>query len=396
VTTLAWSPQQDAALSAVSRWLRERSAPFFYLAGYAGTGKTTLAKHFAQDAGDVLFASFTGKAAAVMRNKGCTGATTIHRLIYTARTKGSARLKELRERLEQGGDAMTPAARKKLQAAIRDELKSLRAPAFDMNPSSDVRHADLLIIDECSMVNERMGKDLLSFGVPVLVLGDPAQLPPVASGGFFTEREPDFMLTEVHRQAEASGILRLATMVRSGQTLAHGEYGDARVIRRAAVVPDEVMAADQVLVGRNGTRRATNARMRQLLGRAGVLPEAGDRLVCLRNNHDLGLLNGEIWDALDAQPLDTETIGLTIQNGDLVENVVAWTAPFEGRELSTWDHDKEVQEFDYGNALTVHKAQGSQWPSVFVFDESWAFRKDAARWLYTAVTRAADKLVVVR
>ncbi len=62
--------------------------------------------------------------------------------------------------------------------------------------------AALVVIDECSMVDADLGNDLLSFGVPVLVLGDPAQLPPLRGGGFFTEAEPDVMLTEVHRQAE--------------------------------------------------------------------------------------------------------------------------------------------------------------------------------------------------
>ena len=58
------------------------------------------------------------------------------------------------------------------------------------------------------MVDEDLGRDLLSFGKPVLVLGDPAQLPPVKGGGFFTEAEPDVMLTEVHRQAADNPIIR--------------------------------------------------------------------------------------------------------------------------------------------------------------------------------------------
>jgi exodeoxyribonuclease-5 len=390
-----WSPQQDAALAAVSRWMRERSSPFFYLAGYAGTGKTTLAKHFAEDVGGggVLFASFTGKAAAVMRNKGCTEATTIHRLIYTAREKGSARLKDLREKLDNTTDEREL---ERIRRQIRDEVKALRAPNFVLNPESPVRSAGLVVIDECSMVNGRMADDLLSFGVPVLVLGDPAQLPPVGGGGYFTEREPNHMLTEVHRQAAESAIIRLATDVRQGRALEFGEYGDARVLRRGTVDPQQVLAFEQVLVGRNGTRRATNRRVRDLLGRISDLPQPGDRLVCLRNNHDIGLLNGEIWNTLDSAVLDDATLGLTIENGDLVENVTAWAAPFRGEELGQWDHDRDVQEFDYGYVLTVHKAQGSQWPRVFVFDESGVFRQHAKRWLYTAITRAANELVVVQ
>ena len=138
----------------------------FRLFGYAGTGKTTLARHFAEHAdGEVKFAAFTGKAASVMRGKGCKGASTIHSLIYRARESG-------------------------------EEI-----PSFDLWDEAPASKAELIVIDECSMVDAELGRDLLSFGVPLLVLGDPAQLPPIQGGGFFTEAEPDVMLTEVHRQA---------------------------------------------------------------------------------------------------------------------------------------------------------------------------------------------------
>lgn len=392
---MEWSPQQCAALDAVSEWLRSRSSPFFYLAGFAGTGKTTLAKHLSESVGNggTLFGAYTGKAAAVMRAKGCVGATTIHRLIYQTREKGSSKLRELRQRMEEESD---PAEKERIRLQLVEELRTAKQPMFNLNPESEVRKAGLVVIDECSMVNGRMADDLLSFGTPVLVLGDPAQLPPVGGGGFFTQRAPDYMLTEVHRQAGESGILRLATAIRQGKSIDYGDYGDARVIRRGETNPDEVLRADQILVGKNATRRATNKRVRDLLGRPGPLPVTGDRLVCLRNNHDLGLLNGEIWRTLDCESLSSALVALTIENGDLIEHVTAWAAPFLGEELGTFDHDRDTQEFDFGYVLTVHKSQGSQWNNVFVFDESQVFRKDARNWLYTAVTRAAANLVVVR
>src|SRR5688572_1511980 len=183
------SPQQDAALLAVSRWLKTGRPQVFRLFGYAGTGKTTLARRIADDAGgEVLFAAFTGKAAQVMRNKGCRNARTIHSLIY--RPRGEKPEKETGE----------------LQ------------PAFALNRTSEVRKAKLVIIDECSMVDEKLGRDLLSFGTPILVLGDPGQLPPVKAGegggGYFTEAEPDVMLTEIHRQARENPIIALAQTVR--------------------------------------------------------------------------------------------------------------------------------------------------------------------------------------
>src|ERR1041385_1883895 len=90
-----FSPQQDAALKAVAEWLkakpgRGQTPLVFRLFGYAGTGKTTLARHIAEGVdGKVLCAAFTGKAALVMRSKGCEGASTIHSLIYKTLENGA-------------------------------------------------------------------------------------------------------------------------------------------------------------------------------------------------------------------------------------------------------------------------------------------------------------------
>ena len=184
-----FTPKQDAALAAVADWLKakpgEGNTPLvFRLFGYAGTGKTTLARHIAEGVdGKVLFAAFTGKAASVMRSKGCQGASTIHSLIYRA--------------LEAGAET----------------------PSFELWDDAPASKASLIIIDECSMVDAELGRDLKSFGVPLLVLGDPAQLPPIQGGGFFTEAAPDAMLTEVHRQARNDPIVRLSMEIRAGNRL---------------------------------------------------------------------------------------------------------------------------------------------------------------------------------
>src|ERR1700722_16585356 len=249
---LAFSPQQDAALTAVAAWLKARpgqgnTPQVFRLFGYAGTGKTTLVKHIAEGFdGKVLFAAFTGKAAMVMRHKGCQGASTIHSLIYRP---------------------------------IESETEM---PTFELWDDAPAAQAKLIVIDECSMVDAELGRDLMSFGAPLLVLGDPAQLPPIQGGGFFTEAEPDAMLTEGHRQAADDPIIHMSMAVREGEWLEPGRYGDSEVVRKADLFPDRVLAADQVLVGRNATRRAYNARLRERRGFTDALPQADDKLVCLR------------------------------------------------------------------------------------------------------------------
>lgn len=392
-----WSPKQDDALLAVARWLQcPNGQQVFRLFGYAGTGKTTLAVHFANGCeGRVLFAAFTGKAASVMRQRGCRDASTIHRLIYTPTVKSSVRLLELREALI-GTDPEEKMLRDKILAEIVALEKELKRPSFVLNLDSDLRGAKLLIIDECSMVGKEMAEDLLSFGVPILVLGDPAQLPPVRSTGYFTDAQPDRMLTEIHRQAAESPIIQLATAVREGRAIAHGTHGDSLVARWGSLGPEAVMGHDQILVGRNATRRACNTRTRALLGKEGALPTNGDRLVCLRNDHEVGVLNGEIWRVDRCDVLSSDLLSAQITNVEegMVIDCEIHRHHFEGRELGYFEA-RSALEFDYGYALTTHKAQGSQWGSVIVFDESACFKNDNRRWLYTAITRAANRITIV-
>ncbi len=387
-----WSADQEKALAAVARWHRQGSASpqVFYLAGYAGTGKSTLAKHFAGHLARVCYCAFTGKAALVMRRKGCDGASTIHSLIYCPVDDGSG------------------------------------ATRWELDPSSEAADADLIVVDECSMVGPDLGRDLLSYGRKVLVLGDPAQLPPVDGAGFFTDREPDYFLTEIHRQAAESPIIRLATLAREGRRLAPCRYGVSggpgcvSVIYADQVEFGRMAAADIVLVGLNKTRVARCAALRRGRGLPAEV-SVGDRLVCLRNNRAKGFLNGSLWrverlwsrspmvsmalSSLDGswggssgssgRPFDASGSG----PGDAgLATVTARVNPlfFEGREDEISERSRRwSDEFYFGDALTVHKAQGSQWDSVYLFDESATFREDGARWLYTGITRAAESLTVV-
>jgi len=190
----------------------------------------------------------------------------------------------------------------------------------------------------------------------------------------------------------------MATTVREGGTLDLGTYGESRVTDKR-LEEGEALAADQILVGRNKTRSATNQRIRRLNGVHEEMPVVGERLVCLRNNHDKGLLNGSIWTVEDVGEYGDDQMYLTVapeEGGDAV-GVDAHTQYFRGRgsELAWWER-KNAEEFDFGYALTVHKAQGSQWQDVILFDESWCFRADRYRWLYTGLTRAAEKVIVAR
>ena len=246
---MSWGIQQESALRNCGRWMNapRGSVPQVRrLFGFAGTGKTTLAKHLvAQASGKWLFAALTGKAAHVLRQKGCEGATTLHSLIY--RPSGDSKAKELLL-VEEKINAICFGSEEKKREYTPEEIAELRRlegvrkrlmednePRFalwDLSPLSE-SSVHGIIVDEVSMVDRYLGKDIESFGKKILVLGDPAQLPPVGGGGYYTEAEPDDMLTEVHRQAADSGILRLATLVREGGRPKPESSSDLVVLERS-------------------------------------------------------------------------------------------------------------------------------------------------------------------
>lgn len=363
-----WTPQQQGAIDAVTAWLANPHGPqVFRLFGFAGTGKTTLAIHLASLVrGPVVFAAYTGKAALVMRKKGCTGASTLHSVIYRTNVDSEGRY------------------------------------STRVNSDSALRYAALTVIDEVSMINERQGRELLSFGRKVLVLGDPFQLPPIQGEGYFVVDQPDVLLTDVRRQDADNPILRMSIDIREGRDLVEGHHGMSRVITRDDLRDETIASADQILCGLNRTRNRLNQKMRQwrgLQGSANALhPVRGDRLVCLRNNHEKGLLNGGLWQVEDVR----EKRGLlymhisSLDEAGVERDVVVPEEFFFGEEQSLpWSMRKTVDEFTFGWALTVHKAQGSAWDDVLLYDESMAFRENASRWLYTGVTRAAERITVV-
>ena len=187
----------------------------------------------------VVTATFTGKAAYVLKNKG-TPARTIHSLIYSVLEATEEEVEAAAKKVARGGRQRSAtlsgfdrtAAEAGIEA-MRQALEQMKKPRFALNPQSDAADAKLIVLDEVSMVGEEMARDLMSFGKPILVLGDPGQLPPIKGEGAFTRDAPDVMLTEIHRQAAESAIIRLATMARQGEPIGFGEY-DRRVLPRCA------------------------------------------------------------------------------------------------------------------------------------------------------------------
>lgn len=406
----AFSLGQAAALEAIAEWFDGQAEPVsdarqtFYLAGPAGTGKTTIAREVPRvlglRTGHVLYAAYTGKAAQVLRSKGCEPASTLHSLIYIRQsTAAEAKLRIVERQLQAlrlSLDA-NPFEIAELEARRQQLLAEIADGSWILNPDSALASARLLVCDEVSMVDEKLAADLLSFGVPILVLGDPEQLPPIGGDGYFTARTPDLTLTEIHRQALDSPILSLATRVRQGGRLGHFDYSYTDVASLAG--------HDQVLCGKRATRWSLVYAIRDLLGRPHAFPVAGDRVMCLRNNREMGIFNGQLFDVLDCGP-SARRIGyyvLTLRTDD--NEALEVTAPVDGfisdeaeREMCRARHlPHGVALMTFAHAITVHKSQGSEWPRVALIDESSVFYREAEtprRWLYTGITRASTELTI--
>lgn len=347
--------QEQAAESAYAAISSGKSV--FTLHGLAGTGKTTVLAKIAAQRPGAMMVTLTGKAASVLRRKTGVDAQTIHSAFY--------RLKE------------------KTRVNNRTHIEWRRA-----HGDNDLS-GSLVLVDECSMVSERMARDLLSTGAQIIACGDPGQLPPVDGPQFFGVADAE--LKTIHRQALDSPIIRQAHRVRSGH--AYEPDGDAfRVIRPAEMTNDDLLAADVILCWTNKTRQAANRRARDIRGLSILpMPQPGEPLICLKNAPEFGLFNGAIYTLARPFLEGDKNIHMDVDGRQLcIPNVT-----FAGVKSALSGEDEATTSFDFGYALTVHKAQGSEWRSVFLVDE---YRRNEQRreWLYTGITRAAERLVVMQ
>jgi exodeoxyribonuclease V len=331
MSDFAPSQAQAQAMRAIEDWFRNRTREqqVFRVFGYAGSGKTTITRHAIDElgldamvrgpdgttstSGGVLYAAYTGKAALVMTRKG-TPASTIHSLIYRVSEATPEEIEAVKKEIaaiKQALPGLQPPARLLEETKLRKldlRLADIHKPRFVLNDQSLVNDAALIVLDEVSMVGDEMARDLLAFGKPILVLGDPGQLPPIKGEGAFTREAPDVMLTEIHRQAGESAIIRLATMAREGRPIPYGEH-DAHVwkMRRSDVGPEQMLRGGQVICGRNATRIQLNLAMKRAAGFEDVLPSgeirdgAREKIICLRNRGDLGLVNGMFLELEDVR-----------------------------------------------------------------------------------------------
>lgn len=433
--TLVLSAEQERARTAALSWFRSPTRkPWFLVEGPAGCGKSSAVTATTESIpGKVIYLAPTAKAALVMRHKGCPDPQTIHKAIYLPKGTGGNRklVTLLRTFLEMKGLPQEQALRNQIRPLLEQELplqeevyaqarakdkeakphkklldirKALATdlsnakdlivanPIFEKNPESHVKDASLIVMDECSMISNDIMTDILSFNIPVLLQGDRAQLPPVGGESWFKGKSPDFSLTQIHRQAADSPIIYLATLAREGKSLPVGEHGNCLVTNVGR--EDLAMASDQILVGTHKQRWKTNDRIRLLKGYTSVYPEVGERVICRHNDGKLGLINGEQYyvDNVRENPGHL-TMSLVDEEGEYRPPMKCHKDYFHKKDPNPYAKSS-MACIDYAHSCTVHSSQGSQWENVYVIDESRKFGADARKHLYTAMTRASEKVVV--
>ncbi|RJP47087.1 MAG: DUF2075 domain-containing protein [Armatimonadetes bacterium] len=382
------SADQKKALNILLTWFKKdrKITQFISLGGYAGTGKTTLIAILRGELAKidkdlkVAFVSYTGKAARVLKHKLTDqnvvlpkdSVSTIHSLIYSPIVNDKEEI---------------------IGWQTKDEIE-----------------CNLIIIDEASMVDEIIWHHLLAYRVPIIVVGDHGQLPPI-KGSFNLMQEPRLKLEEIHRQARDNPIINLSIQARKNGVIEPGIYSSS--VKKFA--KDDLDGQDNlhemlsnfkeetlILCGYNSTRRKLNNYIRQALGFESPIPQHGDRVICLRNNHTANIFNGMIGTIVHLRKKDSSWYTAEIAMDGEVENyqgLISIEQFNSETPLNFTESRSTIMQgdlFDFGYALTVHKAQGSQAKKVILFEERFRQMDEDnwKRWLYTAVTRAEEELYI--
>lgn len=387
--------QEQGLKIAIER--HRQGCKFTTIAGYAGSGKTTLVRFIVEalniSEDKVCYCAFTGKAAEVLRKKGNKNACTLHKLLYESIPKPT------------GG--------------------------FFRKPKQTLDY-DIIIADEISMIPKSLMELLFKHQVYVICLGDPFQLPPIdKDADNHLLDDPHIFLDEIMRQEEDSEIIQLTMKIRNQKPIDYFNGNEVKIIPYSDLNTGVLQWGDQILTATNAKRQAINNQMRALAGRSGE-PVDGDKMICLRNYWDDysmegdALINGTIgilqnsfqtWREIprfvqsDIKKFDVLVGDLVIpETNDIYlmtemdrqmiitgEKCCDWRLSYKLGKLRPRYGEIVPKEFTYAYAITCHKSQGSEWDNVVVLEEKFPFDKtEHARWLYTACTRASEKLVLVR
>ena len=377
-------------------WWKTQYKQVFEVVGGAGTGKTTLILYFIERVGlqldEVLFVSYMGKAVSRMIQTGLP-ARTIHSTCYTYE-KEVAR--------DDAGNMIFHANGKPKMIWVQTLREKLP------------KKIKLIVVDEGYTVPERNAKDVLTFGIPVIVLGDTNQLPPPFGKPYFLFY-PDVQLNQIMRQAEGDPIIYIAQRILNGEPLYEGVYGKSAIVRRKNLSDYALRNSDVIITTTNKLRGAINDLFRTTFLQYDDLeiPHYGEKIICRRNNWGKFINNkGEIYltngttgfvDYVDKRSFSNKNITIDFRpdfSTKAFHNLKIDMGRLNQQPGSKIDDSwipPDVDVFEYAYALTTASSQGSQWNNVCVLQEENYFkdRQTYKKLLYTGVTRAIESVTLV-
>lgn len=381
--------QEQGLRIAVQRY--KDGEKYTVISGYAGTGKSTLVRFIIEALNvpeeNVCFATFTGKAAQVLLKKGNKNVRTLHKLLY----------------------------------------KSFPRPdgSFVHLPVEEIPY-DIVVVDEVSMAPKTLMSLLANYNVHIICLGDPFQLPPIDKNeDNHLLDNPHIFLDEIMRQAQESEIIRLTMDIRVGKHISPMHGNEVVIVRKPELTTGMLEWADQVLCGTNNMRISLNKQMRELVGINADTPQAGDKMICLFNEWDIlgsnddPLINGTIgflrnpYETFFKLPYWANPSSIPVITADFIsdngaefqalnmdkKNIIEGVYSLDNKTSYKLGKNPKTRhliplKFTYGYAITVHRAQGSEWNNILVTEEAFPYGTEHARWLYTACTRASEKLII--
>lgn len=379
------------------------------LGGYAGTGKTFLISEFKKYLDEkeekccVAFVTPTGKAASVLKRKlenlNCFNINnnfcgTIHSFMYYPKI---------------------------------DE-KTMLIKGWYKKGKNEIGPYRLIIIDEASMVDREIFNDLRSYNIPIIAVGDHGQLYPVSSkNNFSLMKNPDFVLTEIYRQDKGNAIIDISMEARKTGDIKNGYYSNCvfktnpndKVARHVMENTDFLNSNIVMLTNSNRERMLMNeyVRITNKFNKDIIYP--GEKVVCLTNNYNYGCMNGEIYNVMWITSYDKNLYEMVVkkEGEESLTSILTLKKSFgqesyenlysEIYKLKQYyfkkkkDHPEVVKNgfalFDFGYAMSVHKAQGSSWEKIILFERRNKYQDDDSwkRWLYTGITRAERSLLII-
>lgn len=391
------NPDQQAVIDAAVNWYNNSSEQVFQFSGGPGTGKSFTLNKIIHALGipyhDVMAMSYIGAAAIVMRLKGFTNAKTMHSWLFDP-------IEEIMKD-DSGAPIMDP-----LYNRPKVKRSFIEKDFIDEN-------IKLIVIDEAGSMPLKYKRVIEKHGIKIIATGDVDQLPPVQDTPAYLYTGKVYRINQIMRQAENSSIVYLSRRALQGLPIHTGFYGDSLVITEDDITEKMVLNSDVIICGKNYTRDYWNRKIRQeLLHINSPTPMFMEKVVCAKNNWNIEVsgislangLPGRVVNNPDPSGFDSDTNTFTM---DFLPDMLG--EPFKGLHASydymVSDHERRNslksdrycfgEKFEFGYALTTHKAQGSQWANGIYFEE---FLQPSINnnLHYTAISRFSNTLIYVK